>query len=335
VSQSEITASADRENSEYFESAAMPDVGILTPAISDQYVADWEAEGYRCTNPVDHVQTTAGLAEMITIPQLTAQALGSFLARETEGRFRSSHSDLTKLLPFAARLTLECIGNSDALYHDIEHTMLVTLVGHDILAGRALQRTTTATDYANFIMACLTHDIGYVRGIVQGDEDAAYVRTLPGERANCRLDRPMPRSRPTMSTAQGCSSLSGSMPWMKLTRLELPEPSNTRVFPTPRHQREMSTTSTRKRDLIGQLGDPNYMRKSNALFREFEEIGLNKTLGYGTPADIVSKFPNVAPQIQLAIRYLNVTLSGRQWIANLHSNVFRAERQVNLSGPQR
>ena len=119
---------------------------------------------------------------MITIPQLTAQALGSFLARETEGQFRSSHSDLTKLLPFAARLTLECIGNSDALYHDIEHTMLVTLVGHDILAGRALQRTTTATDYANFIMACLTHDIGYVRGIVQGDEDGAYVADLTGRK---------------------------------------------------------------------------------------------------------------------------------------------------------
>jgi hypothetical protein len=81
---------------------------------------------------------------------------------------------LEKLLSFAAKLTLECIGNSDALYHDIEHTMLVTLVGHDILAGRALQRTTTATDYVNFILACLTHDIGYVRGIVQGDEDDAY-----------------------------------------------------------------------------------------------------------------------------------------------------------------
>ena len=117
---------------------------------------------------------------MITIPQLTAQALGSFLSRETEGQFRSSHSDLTKLLPYAARLTLECIGNSDALYHDIEHTMLVTLVGHDILVGRALQRAVTADDYANFILACLTHDIGYVRGIVQGDEDDAYVADLKG-----------------------------------------------------------------------------------------------------------------------------------------------------------
>jgi len=95
----------------------------------------------------------------------------------------------------------------------------------------------------------------------------------------------------------------------------------------------------RAADLIGQLGDPNYMRKANALFYEFEETGLNKTLGYNTPADIVYKYPqfywtNVAPQIQTAIRYLNVTSSGRQWIANLYSNVFRAERQLTQSGPQ-
>jgi hypothetical protein len=211
----------------------------------DQCVTYWEAEGYRCTSPVDHGANhswTGEDAEMITIPQLTAQALGSFLARETEGRFRSSHSDLTKLLPFAARLALECIGNSDALYHDIEHTMLVTLAGHDMLAGRALQRTTTATDYANFIMACLTHDIGYVRGIVQGDEDGAYVADLTGRKIE------LPRSRPIMSTAQSCSSLSGSMTWRKLTRLELPEPSNTRAFPMLQHQTERLTISTRKRD---------------------------------------------------------------------------------------
>ena len=82
---------------------------------------------------------------MITIPQLTAHALGSFLAQETQDLFGSSPSGLPELLPFAARLTLECIGNSDALYHNIEHTMLVTLVGHDILVGRALQRTTTVS----------------------------------------------------------------------------------------------------------------------------------------------------------------------------------------------
>ncbi len=284
---------------------------------------------------------------MITIPQLAARALGSFLSRETKGLFRSSHSDLTKLLPFAARVALECIGNSDALYHDIEHTMLVTLVGHDILMGRMLQRTTTADDYANFILACLTHDIGYVRGIVQGDEDDAYVADLRGRKVQ------LPVGSSDAALAPYHVDRSKLFVIERLDSVE--EVDADRIaraieytrFPYVDTQKEEIDDLNeeeglllRAADLIGQLGDPNYMRKSNALFHEFEEIGLNKSLGYATPADIVYKFPqfywtNVAPQIQLAIRYLNVTSSGRQWIANLHSNVFRAERELNLSGPQR
>jgi hypothetical protein len=95
----------------------------------------------------------------------------------------------------------------------------------------------------------------------------------------------------------------------------------------------------RAADLIGQLGDPHYIRKANALYHEFEEAGLNRQLGYESPADIVHKYPqfywnSVAPYIQSAIRYLNVTANGRQWVANLYSNVFRAERDIVLGGPQ-
>src|SRR4029077_1161192 len=44
--------------------------------------------------------------------------------------------------------------------------------------------------------------------------------------------------------------------------------------------------------------------------------------------DLSPKFywNSVSPHIQGAIRYLNVTSDGREWIANLYSNVFRAER---------
>jgi hypothetical protein len=47
----------------------------------------------------------------------------------------------------------------------------------------------------------------------------------------------------------------------------------------------------RAADLIGQLGDPHYLRKTNALFYEFEEIGLNRQLGYESPADLIDKYP--------------------------------------------
>jgi hypothetical protein len=78
------------------------------------------------------------LEPMITLPQLAAEALGTFLAADVRGRFGASHARLAEILPFAARLALECIGNSDALYHNVEHTMLVTLAGHEIFKGRML-----------------------------------------------------------------------------------------------------------------------------------------------------------------------------------------------------
>jgi hypothetical protein len=66
---------------------------------------------------------------------------------------------------------------------------------------------------------------------------------------------------------------------------------------------------------------------------------MNTQLGYTSCADLVDLYSrfywnSVSPHIQLAIRYLNVTSSGRQWIANLYSNVFRAEYDLHLSGPQ-
>jgi len=96
----------------------------------------------------------------------------------------------------------------------------------------------------------------------------------------------------------------------------------------------------RAADLIGQLGDPHYLRKANALYYEFEEVGMNKQLGYDSPADLTDQYPkffwsSISPFIQGALRYLNVTSRGRQWIANLYSNVLSAERDLSLYGPQR
>ena len=101
-------------------------------------------------------------------------------------------------------------------------------------------------------------------------------------------------------------------------------------IPAPGESLDEEPAPLRAADLIGQLGDPHYIRKANALYYEFEEIGLNRQLGYQSPADLVDKYPqfywnNVSPHIQDALRYLDVTSSGRQWINNLYSNVFRAE----------
>ena len=46
----------------------------------------------------------------------------------------------------AARLVLERIGNSDALYHNVEHTIMVTQVGQQIIRGRLLSEALTPED---------------------------------------------------------------------------------------------------------------------------------------------------------------------------------------------
>jgi hypothetical protein len=280
---------------------------------------------------------------MITLPELAADALGSFLASDMKDRFGSSHARLAELIPFAARLALECIGNSDALYHNVEHTMLVTLAGHDIFKGRALLRPSTPDDYSHFIVACLTHDIGYVRGIVKGDGDDGYVVDGTGRKIS------LPRGSSDAALAPYHVERSQLFVQDRVAAIE--ELDGARIaraigftrFPysSPAGETEIDEEGAllRAADLIGQLGDPHYLRKTNALYYEFEEIGLNRQLGYESPADLVDKYPqfywhSISPHIQAAIRYLNVTSSGRQWIACLHSNVFRAERELRLSGPQ-
>jgi hypothetical protein len=274
---------------------------------------------------------------MITVPELAAEALGSLLGTEMRRTFGSAHARLTELVPSVARMALECIGNSDALYHNVEHTMLVTLAGHDILRGRALLERRTPVDWAHVLVACLMHDIGFVRGLLPGDDADGYVADAGGRKV--ALERgasdaalmPHHVDRSKLFVLERIGDIDGLDAPRIAAAIEFTR------FPvlTPAADAEANEDGAllRAADLIGQFGDPQYLRKANALWREFEETGLNQQLGYASPADIVEQYPqfywnSVSPHVQTAIRYLEVTASGRQWLANLYSNVFRAERAV-------
>jgi hypothetical protein len=280
---------------------------------------------------------------MITVPELAADALSTFLTSNIQRRFGSSPGRLLESVPPIARIALECIANSDALYHNVEHTMLVTLAGHDILRGQALHTHMPPDDYAHLIIACLVHDIGYVRGVLKGDDGDGFVVdaaggkvTLPRGASDAALF-PYHVDRSKLYVMERIAAMESIDEHRIARAIEFTRfPSN---FPPDQGVDDEEGSLLRAADLIGQLGDPHYIRKANALFHEFEEAGLTRQLGYASPADVVNLYPqfywkSVYPRIQTAIRYLNVTSSGRQWIANLHSNVFRAEREIALSGPQ-
>ena len=87
------------------------------------------------------------------------------------------------------------------------------------------------------------------------------------------------------------------------------------------------------------MGDPLYLRKLNALYHEFAETGVNEKLGYTSPADMVDRYPQfywskIERYIGDALRYLEMTMEGKQWIATLYCHIFAIEHNRRRMGPQ-
>jgi hypothetical protein len=274
---------------------------------------------------------------------LLAKKLGKSLTQDFRRTFGSARANMAERLGSFARSTIECLGRSDALYHNFEHTLLVTMVGRDIMRGRTLSERVEPADYDHLIIACLLHDIGYVRGVLQGDTQEEFVIdeqgtkiTLPRGASDAALaPYHVERSKlfvyerlgksPTIDAARVARAI-------EFTRF--PVPAGRDGIPTDLEPRLVQAA-----DLIGQLGDPLYLKKANALFWEFEEAGINRQLGYSSPADLIDKYPNffwssVSMYLEDGMKYLKLTDSGSRWIASLHHHVLCAERGQRLMGPQ-
>jgi hypothetical protein len=216
------------------------------------------------------------------------------------------------------------------------------MVGRDILHGMMVHQRIEPEDYSNLIVACLLHDIGYVRGVLSGDTETEFVIDAEGTKIE------LPRGASDAALSPYHVERSKLFVFERLEKSTNVDPARVAAaiemtrFPVPEDREEASDLEPRlvqAADFIGQLGDPLYSRKANALYWEFEEIGTNRQLGYSSPADIVEKYPaffwdSVSMHLDDGIKYLNMTASGRQWIANLHHHVLCAERAQRLMGPQ-
>jgi hypothetical protein len=269
---------------------------------------------------------------MFTVSELAAGTLGPYLAEDFRRTFGQSEAPFVERIEISARLALECIGLTDAPYHDVEHTMMVALVARDILRGRFLLKRTTASDWFHVLLACLYHDIGYVKGVLNDDRPPSYVASMDGsmvELPRGASDAWLTPYHVDRSKIFALERLEGSS--LADARRVADAIECTRFPPSTNVNVDEIGLLVRAADLIGQLGDPAYLRKAFALYCEFRETGIDVALGYSSAADIVERYPDffwksVSPHLSLALRYLSVTAEGRAWIARLDSNVFAAER---------
>jgi len=270
-----------------------------------------------------------------------------YFVEELERAYQRTYSDMEpwfgNITAWAGRLALENIANSDALYHNVEHTVMVTLAGQAILEGKHLcEGGVTPRDWMHFTIALLCHDIGYVKGICSNDKEGVFatgigeetVRVPPGGTDVALTPYHVDRSKLFVRERFG-SGLLMDMGSEIDTELIASYIEMTR-FPVSDDEWYQDTKGytglLRAADFIGQLGDPNRLRKSPALFYEFEEIGINERYGYKTPGDLRdanAKFywEVVSRYIQDALRYLRLTQEGKEWIASLYTNVFEVEHK--------
>jgi hypothetical protein len=282
---------------------------------------------------------------MINWQELTIDMFVEQLRTVYQRTYGDMESSFGRIIVWCGRLVLENISNSDALYHDIDHTIMVSLAGQAILEGKHLREGgITPLDWMHYMIAVLCHDIGYVKGICRNDtkdrfatgvgDEMVYIspegtdvgltpyhvdrsKLFVKERFGSRLLQDM--------TKQLDADLIAS--YIEMTR-----------FPSPPGEMYKDTKGfgglTRAADFIGQLGDPDYLRKTPALYFEFQELGINEKLGYKTPNDMRKNYASfywnsVDEYIQDALVYLRLTEDGKQWIANMHSHVFDSEHDMH------
>ena len=275
---------------------------------------------------------------------VVASAFADHLADLYLQYFSDRKAEYASFIGGAARLVLERLGNSDALYHDAEHTMMVTLVGQQIIRGQLISHAMKPEDWLHYTIALLIHDIGYVRGICAGDGNDAVVINDAGETvtpargasdaslAPYHVDRAIIYARERFAASQYIDEERLARA-IEFTRFPVPQDPHFAVTDT-------EPALVRAADLIGQMGDPFYHRKINGLYQEFVETGMARQLGYESPMDLVEKYPEffwsqVQPYIGTALRYLEQTIEGKQWVAQLYNHVFQAESRQSYLGPFR
>lgn len=284
---------------------------------------------------------------MFSLIEITIDTCIKHLQAGYYSTYGSLKPDYPEILAWATTMALENISRSDAAYHDVEHTVLVALTGQEILRGKQIRDGgVTPEDWLHCILSLLCHDIGYIKGICSQDnlekktyvidKNEGMVKLSPGDTDASLTPYHVDRGKQFVSERFGYHKLIDI--GILQRNIELTR------FPVPQGEEYKDTIDypglVRAADLIGQLADPRYLQKLPALYREFEENGTNRQLGYSHPGELRAGFPGffwnvVYPYIEAGLEYLNVTQAGRQIVANLYANVFIVERELKQAASRK
>ena len=133
---------------------------------------------------------------MLNIQALKINPFTDYLVNSFERTFGTTDQEILNFLRTATSISLENIANGDMLYHNVDHTIMVTSVGSEIIRGKHLyEGGFCAEEGLAFLLALLCHDVGYVKGVCRKDDlTKASSRMEKVSKSKSRPPVPVPSS---------------------------------------------------------------------------------------------------------------------------------------------
>jgi hypothetical protein len=261
--------------------------------------------------------------------------INAFIERLVKGHgqyFPSAPVQHGEAIARVARLSLSRIARSNALYHDLDHTLLVTMVGQDMLRGRiARSGDVSSEDWIHFVASLLLFAVGFVRGGCPGDmgnrcviDDKGDSVLLPRGKTDGSL-WPYYTERSKIFVAHHLVH-DTVLDWERVAA----NVEYSRYPPVLALHPETDTYPglLRAAHLIGAVGDPNFFQKVKPLHLELAESGMLYAIGYKTVAEFQQNFADfyhhtIAPLIADGVSLLEYTPQGKVWLTYIHAHVLR------------
>jgi hypothetical protein len=275
----------------------------------------------------------ANFSPQKTLSSTLSTAIESQFRRRFDGRERALRETVLESADFA----MTTLARADTQYHNSEHTFIVALAGLDILCGKAeLSDPIDAEDWATYVISLLFHDIGYLKRLFPADSASAVIANAEGgifplgpgatdaSLTRIHVDRGMAFVREHFKNSRTID-----------VRRVVHNIENTR-FPPPPEVRDTPRSRlswpdmVRAADLIGQLADPNYLRKLPALYEEFLECGTAEVMGLKNYHGLLEQFPNfignmIRPLVGEGFDALAAAPNGQRWINSLNDSIAYCE----------
>lgn len=272
---------------------------------------------------------------------VVVEAFAAHCTKAYETAFVQPREDHLKALQEAATTALGLLARCDCPYHNVEHTIMVTDAGLAILkGGLALARPFSPEDWLHAVVAMLFHDVGYLRDLLPEDRpDSCLVdhdgaRVSPPAGATDSWMMPYHVTRGDLFVRHHYAGdplidVDRVAAYIEMTRFPVPDR-------LPYQQLDTMGALVRAADLIGQMGDPNYVAKLSSLFVEFKENGEADRLGFSSVAELRADSQafftmQISPYLPEALTLLRATDEGQAWVVSLFENIERRTEAAGLA----